>query len=496
MTQGMKVRSRMGEGDFACTMAVALALAAITFAGSILNVHVYSVVATFFGPAREISACVGAATLAAIGVVSRIRPSFLNWPLLCALSAALLLFQAILCSLSVYRESIVLTTCALCCGSVAQGWVISLLALCLTRLSSKRHAAIAVVFGMFAGQAMGSISWVSHSVAIPAFSVSALLLTAMALCAAFSRSGVDTLQLCEPASVLEITNPYSFLDASHGFFQCVLLFSCAGGFALAFNEVGNAPLAKNVIALALVAIVLYAVLVCGDKQEDMLFAFSTMLVMAGFLLVPYSMGGLSSASNTLIELGESCFSVLIYLMVFAVGNKNLFATLPVFCFAECANKIGIVAGAIVGHASNAASLGSAALTEVFAAVFVFAFFSFLWVRFRTFSFSDIISSIECVEPENVVHVGHCVAVESDEQGAHPAESIEECCERVGEAHGLTPREREIFAMLAKGRNGRFIMEHYVISRNTVKSHIKHIYAKLDVHSQQELIDMVEGELSR
>lgn len=79
-------------------------------------------------------------------------------------------------------------------------------------------------------------------------------------------------------------------------------------------------------------------------------------------------------------------------------------------------------------------------------------------------------------------------------GNDPIKSIDECCEQVGEQHGLTPREREIFAMLAKGRNGRFIMEHYVISRNTVKSHIKHIYSKLDVHSQQELIDMVESEL--
>lgn len=46
-------------------------------------------------------------------------------------------------------------------------------------------------------------------------------------------------------------------------------------------------------------------------------------------------------------------------------------------------------------------------------------------------------------------------------------------------------------MLARGRNGQFVMEHYVVSRNTVKSHVKHIYAKLDVHSQQELIDLVE-----
>lgn len=29
-----------------------------------------------------------------------------------------------------------------------------------------------------------------------------------------------------------------------------------------------------------------------------------------------------------------------------------------------------------------------------------------------------------------------------------------------------------------------------MTRNTVKSYIKHIYQKLDVHSQQELIDLV------
>ena len=36
-------------------------------------------------------------------------------------------------------------------------------------------------------------------------------------------------------------------------------------------------------------------------------------------------------------------------------------------------------------------------------------------------------------------------------GDDPIKSIDECCEQVGEQHGLTPREREIFAMLAKGR---------------------------------------------
>ncbi|EJU34325.1 transcriptional regulator, LuxR domain protein [Slackia sp. CM382] len=31
-----------------------------------------------------------------------------------------------------------------------------------------------------------------------------------------------------------------------------------------------------------------------------------------------------------------------------------------------------------------------------------------------------------------------------------------------------------------------------MSRNTVKTHVANIYAKLGVHSQQELIDMVEN----
>ncbi len=69
--------------------------------------------------------------------------------------------------------------------------------------------------------------------------------------------------------------------------------------------------------------------------------------------------------------------------------------------------------------------------------------------------------------------------------------MEDRCQELGREHGLTEREIEIFAMLARGRNGSFVQNHYVVSRNTVKTHVKHIYRKLDVHSQQELIDLVE-----
>ena len=51
----------------------------------------------------------------------------------------------------------------------------------------------------------------------------------------------------------------------------------------------------------------------------------------------------------------------------------------------------------------------------------------------------------------------------------------------------------MFFLLSKGRNRAHIKEELVISDETVKSHVKNIYRKTDVHSQQELIDLIEGE---
>ena len=50
-------------------------------------------------------------------------------------------------------------------------------------------------------------------------------------------------------------------------------------------------------------------------------------------------------------------------------------------------------------------------------------------------------------------------------------------------------------MLARGRDSFYIQEQLTVSRNTVKAHVKHIYAKLDIHTHQELLDIVELEMA-
>lgn len=61
---------------------------------------------------------------------------------------------------------------------------------------------------------------------------------------------------------------------------------------------------------------------------------------------------------------------------------------------------------------------------------------------------------------------------------------------------LTSRQAEVFDYLAHGRNAPYICDKLVLSYNTVKAHIYQIYRKLDVHTQQELIDMFEERMAR
>ena len=62
------------------------------------------------------------------------------------------------------------------------------------------------------------------------------------------------------------------------------------------------------------------------------------------------------------------------------------------------------------------------------------------------------------------------------------------CDAVAEHYGLSPRERDVFDLLVRGRSIDYIAQNLTISFNTAKSHIRHIYVKADVHSRQELID--------
>lgn len=69
-------------------------------------------------------------------------------------------------------------------------------------------------------------------------------------------------------------------------------------------------------------------------------------------------------------------------------------------------------------------------------------------------------------------------------------SIDAGCVTLGEKNALTAREIEVLQLICKGRSKAYIAENLFISENTVRSHSKHIYEKLQVHSKQEILDLI------
>ncbi len=63
---------------------------------------------------------------------------------------------------------------------------------------------------------------------------------------------------------------------------------------------------------------------------------------------------------------------------------------------------------------------------------------------------------------------------------------------VREAYGLSARETEVAELIARGNSVARIAEMLVVSENTIRTHSKRIYAKLNIHKRQELIELVES----
>lgn len=61
-----------------------------------------------------------------------------------------------------------------------------------------------------------------------------------------------------------------------------------------------------------------------------------------------------------------------------------------------------------------------------------------------------------------------------------------------EQYRLSARETEVMEYIARGYTVARTAEELIVSENTIRTHSKCIYAKLDVHKKQELIDMLKA----
>ena len=495
--QAMVERMRDSKhGESAAIVVCVIAFAIMGCVGGILNASVYSRVAEYYGIAREISTMTSGFLFLILFLIATRKPSLLDRRLLTVVALGCAITAAFVLEFALQMANGPLTVAGFLFYNTASAWASIMMVSAFSSLRSSKAALAGVVCGM----ALGEVVRVAHPpVSFELGIVEATCSYALIIVMLYHRGGrqLDRI-VCEASpSSLELSNPESFLRPAHALFLCVGLFSVATGYGLTLNEVSHAPISVDVSAVVLVGVAAWMLLSRSESKEDMLFSFAMLLVLAGFIIAPFTFLTDLPSANALLRIGVRSFDMLVWLVVLAVGRQNLLALLPTFALVRFMSAVGTDVGAIAGHTTNDIVGTNDDAAMLIAEVVLFAFVAFLWLGFRKFSFADTIRGVVNVGEREAGPVGAAAAEAVGEVrfgGAGETVrqlSIEERCVELGAQHGLTERETEIFAMLARGRNGQFVMEHYVVSRNTVKSHVKHIYAKLDVHSQQELIDLVE-----
>ena len=176
-----------------------------------------------------------------------------------------------------------------------------------------------------------------------------------------------------------------------------------------------------------------------------------------------------------LTVGAQMFSVLTWATLAIIAARNPSGGIAALGQGFCASNLGATTGVVLGHLPVAADAAGADVRLLLFALVAAAFVGYVWIGLKDFSFSAAIRGVKPVEAP-----------------AAPEAAIDTRCAHLASVHGLTEREGEVFALLARGRNGAFIQEECRVTRNTAKTHIRHIYQKLGVHTQQELIDLVES----
>lgn len=89
-------------------------------------------------------------------------------------------------------------------------------------------------------------------------------------------------------------------------------------------------------------------------------------------------------------------------------------------------------------------------------------------------------------PEKIISAIHEVMEGGGPMSAHIARMVIDSFKR-NESSPLTRRETEILEQIATGKSRKRIAQELFIDLETVKSHIKNIYQKLNVHSKADAI---------
>ncbi len=236
-----------------------------------------------------------------------------------------------------------------------------------------------------------------------------------------------------------------------------------------------------IILITGVALLVYSLFIRRYVSPQSFLWFMFPLAALGLLLVPLVSQEYRFLGWLLVSFGFTFFDIMSMFLLSGFIKFNNLSVVRYFAMGRLANALGMVLGwgcgmllfSLLPFDQQIISYTSALLVVVLVILLV--------------AFRRPRSSGESPSREE-----HWSEVPADTAAPLYKRTWQDCCEYLSVRYGLSPRESEVFTLLSRGRSQKYISEHLFISQTTSKTHSYRIYKKLDVNSQQELIDLVEG----
>lgn len=282
------------------------------------------------------------------------------------------------------------------------------------------------------------------------------------------------------------------------------------------NEAHQAPLVANlVVAVCLIGLVLYA-----HKRLDLALAYRVIVpvIVILFAVLPFFWETSPVVLNAVMSACYGTFDVIIWYMVvsasydFAVSGFVIGAL--VRGLSILARLLGIGIGYLLMFVPGSPSLLIVGISV--GAVYVLAMLG-LFYRTRRKGMPIVVedepiekkaaapaTNAPPAEPANAPAAVIAPVVQAAEA---PAASIapaapetrpddaplseEAVFEQIAEDFSLTRREAELLPFIARGRSARVIADALFVSENTIRTHTRRILEKTDLHSKQQVIDLIE-----
>lgn len=200
----------------------------------------------------------------------------------------------------------------------------------------------------------------------------------------------------------------------------------------------------------------------------------------------------SAIAILLIGVGYEFFDILAWILFADVSRRRGIGTGYIYGMGVASMFLGMAAGILAGDLVHSLiEDGTLQVTVVgMASIISLVFTGFMLLP------EGALASISPLLSNSRKSRKDAEAAAAQPDGAPKADevpvSLEDRCAAVARERGLTARESEILVLLAKGRTISIIARDLQIAKGTARTHAERIYRKLDVHKQQELIDMVEA----